>query len=291
MVELTNDQEVYINKVTTEVPLLTFNYDSGTFDVSENEPTWDVIKNVYKAVEIFRSNPIPSPHFNPVRVNQIQLGYYNRCLEHYCYERLNLGISHEQTCWIRYASKTYCLGRIDPSAKFDDIAIKLFMESLNERKNDFIAMSIYKAYRRKPNIVHDLKKDEEGWLMFCSAIPIEPLGKKDRIKDFCKNSIKKTIGYDKGKRILKLIENIRINGWDNNLAKKPLCGVLGYSRKTKCYQVFTGKHRIAALKYLYSQGEISGSTFIEYPVITYPWGPWRHGRPHPDSPVCERCKV
>jgi hypothetical protein len=116
-----------------------------------------------------------------------------------------------------------------------------------------------------------------------------PLDRRERLKVWSKDLIKKAIGYKSSDRVLGLIHTIETNGWDPDLARKP-SGVLGLSRSTGRYQVITGKHRIAALKYLHSQGRISGSMLVDYPVITYPWGAWRHGRPHPDVPVCHWCE-
>jgi hypothetical protein len=292
MVNLTDAQRAYVQDVVKDIPFLSFNYTTGTFDVSDNvpDPTWAQIRLLYKAVGKFRSSPPPPPPFHTVRLDELETGYYDRCLEHYCYERINLKIPHEQTCWMRFAIKTYCLGRVDPGTEFGDEAKVQFMESLGrERREDFIAMSIYRAYRKNPKIRHALKKDDEGWLMFRADIPIRPLDRIGRFREATKDFLKKVLRYRSKERILGLLQSIETRGWDRDLARKP-GGVLGYSRTTKRYLVITGKHRIAALKYLYSQGKINGATLIEYPVITYPWGPWRHGRPHPDSPVCEWCE-
>ena len=292
MASLTDAQGQYVQYVLEGVPFLKFNYATGTFDVSDAmyDPTWEYIQLLYKAVQKLRFNPPPLPAFHTVRLDEIDTGYYDRCLEYYAYERLQLNKLHTETCWIRYAERTHCLGKIAPGAELDDEAKVRFFERLGrERKNDFIAMSIFRAYRKNPEIRHALKVDEEGWLMFFRGnLPIMPLSRTERTKIMAKDLVKKMIGYSSSDRILRLIESIENHGWDQDLARKP-SGVLGFSRKTRRYLVFTGKHRIAALKYLYSQGRISGSTRIEYPVITYPWGAWRHGRPHPDSPVCEWC--
>ena len=91
-------------------------------------------------------------------------------------------------------------------------------------------------------------------------------------------------------RVLNLVRSIEENGWDEDLARKPLGGVLGYSRSTGRYHAFTGKHRIAALRYLYSKGRIDGATPVRFPVITYPWGAWRQHRPYPGTPLCDVCR-
>jgi hypothetical protein len=295
MLNLTDAQKKYIQDIVEGIPFLSFNYTTGTFDVSDSvpDPTWEQIQLLYKAVGKLSKNRPPPPSFCSVRLDQLITGYYDRCLEYYCYERLNLQIPHEQTCWVRFAEKTFCLGRVDPGTHFDDETKVQFMESLGrERRDNYIAMSIYRAYHKNPELRHALKKDEEGWLMFLADVSIGPLHHKERIKTYIKNLLKKILRSPNDDRVLKIVQSIEAYGWDNDLAwVLPEGGaVLGYSRTTKRYFALTGRHRIAAVKYLHSQGKISGSTRIEFPVITYPWGSWMQGRPHPDSPVCEWCK-
>lgn len=291
---LTEEQKAHVEDVAHDIPFLSFNHTTGTFDVCDavSDPTWGQVRLLYRAVQRLRFNPPPPPPFHTIRLDQLTTEYFDRCLERYCYERLNLNLPHKQTCWVRFAEKTYCLGKVAPDTDFTDEAKIRFMESLGrgERRDSFIFMSIYRAYRRDPEIRHALKKDAEGWLMFHRGdIPILPLDRWGRIKVFLKNLLKRISGYQGNDRSLKLIRSIETHGWDSNLARKP-SGVLGFSRKTRRYFVITGKHRIAALKYLHSQGRISGGTLIEYPVITYPWGSWMRGRPYPGHPVCEWCE-
>jgi len=292
MVSLTGAQEQYARRVAKGIPFLSFNHDTGTFDVSDDvrDPSWEQILLLYQAVRVLRFDP-PLPALHSIRLDELRTGYYDRCLEYYAYERLNLNRAHDETCWSRYAERTHCLGKIEPGARLDDDAKARFMERMGrERRNDFIAMSIYRAYRRNPEIRRDLAVDDEGWIMFFRGdIPIRPLARKERARVWVRDLVKRMVRYKGNDRVLRLIRDIETHGWDSELARKP-SGVLGLSRRSGRYLVITGRHRIAALKYLHSQGRIAGSTLIEYPVITYPWGAWRHGRPHPSSPVCEWCR-
>jgi hypothetical protein len=292
MATLTDAQQDYAEWVVEGIPFLSFNHAAGTFDVSDDidDPEWEQIRLLYKAVRKLRFNP-PSPPLRAVRLGDLVTGYFDRCLEHYAYERLNLKTPHAETCWVRLADKTYCLGKIDPDAEFDDEAKTRFMKSLGrERRDDFIAMSIYRGYRRNPEVRADLKKDDDGWIMFfLGDIPILPLERGIRLKVRAKNLLKKVLGYQGNDRVLKLARSIEAHGWDQELARNP-SGVLGFSRSLQRYFVITGRHRIAALKYLHSQGKIDGATEIEYPVITYPWGTWMRGRPYPGASLCEWCR-
>ena len=165
MVNLTEAQEEYVQYVVEGIPFLSFNRATGTFDVSNDiaDPTWEQVLLLYQAVQKLRFNPPPPPAVHSLRLDELVTGYYDRCLEYYAYERLNLNRAHEETCWARYAERTHCLGKVRPGERLDDAARIEFMESLGrERQDDFIAMSIYRAYRKDPEIRRALKADEEG---------------------------------------------------------------------------------------------------------------------------------
>ena len=295
MLNLTDAQEAYVREVVKDVPFLAFNRATGTFEVSDaiTDPTWDQLRVLGKATRRLCHQRPPPPVFCSVPLNRLITGYYDHCLEYYCYERLNLNLSHEQTCWVRFAERTYCLGKIDPVGMFDDDAKVNFLEKLaREESDNYVAMSTYRAYRRDSRLLRALKKDNEGWVLLLADIPIGPFNRRRRLVASAKDWTKKLLRFPRDDRVLQVVHSIKAHGWDNDLSwVEPEGGaVLGYSRTTECYFALTGRHRLAAAKYLYSQGKLSGSTLLEFPVITYSWGPWRQGRPHPDSSVCEWCE-
>jgi hypothetical protein len=293
MTTLTAEQEKAIEYVIDGVPFLSFNRAQGTFEVSDavSDPSWEQAQLVREAVRRIRLVPLPFPPLRAVRVDQLATGYFDRCLERYCHERLNLMIPHEQTCWVRFARKAYCVGRVDPGTEFNDLAKARFAESLGqERSQDLVAMSIYRAYHRNPEIKHGLKRDAEGWVMFhLGDIPLQPLGRAMGIGSRAKGCIKKMLRYQENDRVLRLVRNIEAHGWDRAAASGDF-GVLGYSRATGRHFTIVGKHRIAAVKYLHSEGRIAGSTLIHYAVITYPWEQWFRRRPYPGASPCEQCR-
>ena len=292
MENLNKTEAAYVNDIIAGVPFLSFNYDIGTFEINEPDLSWDQIKVLGKALKKLRKNRLETPPCKIVGLEELVFGYYDRCLEHYCYERLNLNVPHDQTCWVRFAEKSYCLGKIDPDKDFNDHEKKKFFEALSLQNNNFVSMSIYRAYKKNPELRHALKINNNGWIMLCADVPIRSLNKTTRIKDDIKALIKKLIRYQKDDRVLNIVKNIENNGWNNDLAWQPNHGfMLGYSRSSHRYLALTGRHRIAAARYLFSQGKISGSTIIEVPIITYTWKSWLQAVPHPDSPICKWCKV
>jgi hypothetical protein len=296
MPNLTEAQKLYVERVCEGVPFLAFNYTTGRFDVSDSvvDPTWKQIPVLGRATRQLCHHRPPPPPFYAVRLDELTMGYYDRCLEYYCHERLDMNKRHEETCWARYAAKTYCLGRIDPGVEFGTEQKARFMERLaREESDNYVAMSIYRAYRRNRSLLKTLKKDDQGWVLLHADINVAPLKARDRLIASAKSFAKRALGYPQDDRVLKVVRSIEAHGWDNDLAwTEPEGGaVLGYSRTTGLYFALTGRHRIAASRYLYSQGRLAGSTLMEFPVITYAWGPWKQARPHPDSPVCEWCRL
>ena len=296
MLELSDAQKAYVEDVTEGIPFLSFDYSTGQFSVSDAvaDPTWEEIRALGKAIRKLCHRRPPPPSFYSVRLDELNMGYYDRCLEYYCHERLDLNRSHEETCWARYAEKTYCLGRGDRAGEFDAEQKARFMEWLaREERDNYVAMSVWRACRTNRRLLDALKRDDEGWVLLHADIPIRPLDGRQRLVASMKEWVKRMLRYPRNDRVLLVVRSIEAHGWDNAAAwKEPEGGaVLGYSRTWHRYFALTGRHRIAAARYLYSQGKLAGSTILEFPVISYPWGPWRQGRPHPDSPVCEWCRV
>jgi len=236
-------------------------------------------------VKFIRENPSTIP-INKIKLDKINTGYYDKCLEYYCYQSINLGLNDNETCWYQNGLNTHCLGKYGDKRNMSlDEKFDYFLK-LGKEKENFIYYSIFKAWKRNQGLSNNLKIDNEGWIYFNANIPYLNSGIKSKIKD----KLRKALGYPKGKNILKIIKSIKKNGWDQNLASRPLGGVLGYSTILKKHHVITGKHRIASLKYLHSQDQIDGSTEIHYPIISYNWGNWKQWRPYPGFDLCDNCK-
>jgi hypothetical protein len=292
---LTEAQRQYIQSIVQGIPFLAFDHDSGHFEVREDtsDPSWEQVKLLGVATRRLSRQRPPQPSLFRVRLGDIHTGYYDRCLEHYCCERLDLNVPHEQTCWARFASKTHCLGRIDPDDPFDYRAKVQFLDRLaHEEAGNYVAMSIYRAYRKQPGLADALKKDADGWVFFWGNVAIRPLDVRGRLVSWLRETARGAIRSTPDDRVLGVVHSIETHGWDNDLAWPATEGgaVLGYSRSTNRHMVLTGRHRVAAARHLYSGNKLDGETILELPVITYSWGTWRHGRPYPGNPVCEWCR-
>jgi len=288
--DLTPAQRTYVGEVLALAPLLSFNEGTGAFDISEPDVTWEQIGLIGPAIRTLRNTPPPPPALSSVRLADLVTGYYDRCLEHHAFQRLNESVPHAQTCWIRYAQNTFCLGRIDPDAELDQAAAIRFLTEMGRRADNPANASIAREFRRDPGLWKALRKDRDGWLMFHADIPIRSVLLRKRLKAYWKTFVNRVTRTPEEDRVLGLVRSIEAHGWSNDLARQPSGSVLGYSRKTGRYMALTGRHRIAAARYLYSQGRLAGQTRLEVPVITYPWASWLQGRPHPDTPRCDWCR-
>lgn len=300
MTTLNNAQDAYVRDIVAGVPFLSFNYNTKEFDVSEtiSDPTAEQIALLGKATRKLRFNRPPRPALFSIQLDQLNLGYGVRCLEHYCHERLDSQIPHDETCWVQYAHKTRSLGRVLPGDVFDDRVKVQVMEALGrEQSGNNISMSIYRAYRKNPDLAKALKPNEDGWIFLHADISIRSLNPAIRLKEAIRDFLKNLLRLPKNDPVLNTVKNIEQHGWQNDLAwqqnvdRPEVQGaILGYSKASQRYYALTGRHRIAAARYLYSRGTLSGSTILEIPVITFPGEPWTRPLPHPDSPICEWCR-
>ena len=134
-----------------------------------------------------------------------------------------------------------------------------------------------------------IKANSDGWVMFYGDIPIRSGYLKNRIRDAARRLTRRIFGTVEQDRAINIVESIRRHGWDPDLAYQPSGSLIGYSHSTKRFLMLTGRHRIAALRYLYSKGEVSGSLILDYPVISYPWEGWLQNQKHPDLTACADC--
>lgn len=282
----------YIAKALQIAPILKFNEIERKFEICKFDTTWEERSCIGRLARIMRDNSPLGDIYTRLKLSDVKTGYWDKCLEHYIYERVNLELTHEQTCFVRIVQKTFFLGYIDPTRKLDKETKIQVLSSLADKKTDFIAQSIYKSFRKNASLINGLEKDADGALYFYSDIPIRSLRFKKRNREMIANLLKKILRDSTKNKAIDIYRNIRQNGWDNQLSRQSHPMILGFSTSNKRYFALTGRHRLAALKYLYSQGQISSSTFIDCIVIQYPWGSWLWGRPHPgiqECKFCERC--
>lgn len=236
-----------VEKFLDENRGLSYNTREKCFEIADGNLPWDQKIAIRYAVKGKLKNISPAI---TIRLDQIETGYYDKCLERYLFQRINLKMKNEDTCWFKYAQNNKCIGWHDPGIPFD--------------KKDFILQLSKLPQLGKLKVdIESLERRQDGFV-------------------FCRSDIVFTA--DDG--ILSLCEKIRQKGFSNALSLlSPL--VLGYSTTVKKYNVISGRHRIAVLKYLYSQGEISGSLKIRCHLVKYPFDSLVFTRPYSES--CRKC--
>lgn len=232
-------------------PDISFDKRSGTFTITNTELTSDQRADIRGTLMSTLRDIMP---LASVRIDDVMTGYYDQCLERYLYERINRSKPNEETCWFKYAQNNKCIGWIDTSIPFDTKGEKTFLSKLREKKSSFI----------NDNLVDLLERDPDGYIFSRSS----------RI-------------YKDNDKVLSLCEDIGKNGFSNiESSFTPI--ILGYSTETGRYNVISGRHRIAALRYLRTQGKITGSLKIKCHLVRYAYDSLVVTRPY--NGHCKQCK-
>ncbi|MCP4264266.1 MAG: class I SAM-dependent methyltransferase [Candidatus Brocadiaceae bacterium] len=239
-----------INDLLTSEPELSFDVRNGTFSVINRDLT------PYERADIRRTLMGKLRNIKPlvsVKIDDVQTGYYDQCLERYLYEKINCNKPNEETCWFKYAQNNKCIGWVHPNIHFDSEAKKNFLRKLGEQKSKF----------KNDQLVDYMEKDSNGYIFLRSQI--------------IKNNDDK---------VLSTYNTIEKNGFNNILSSfTPI--ILGYSLVTGKYNVISGRHRIATLRYLRTQGKVNGSFKIKCHIVKYPYDNLVFTRPYKDK--CNQC--
>lgn len=194
------------------------------------------------------------PPRTTIRLDRIKTGYYDQCLERYIFERLNRNLSNKSTCWFAKAQNNKCIGWWNPDELYGE-------DEKNEFINNLISLGKNIDVR---DMIPNLERDKNGFIFYRS------------------NEI-----YEYDDKIMKLVENIRSRGFCHSLISQPPI-IFGYSKKLKNFNVISGRHRIAALKYLVSQGEVNGLKKIPCHIVEYNCSSLVVTRPYDEK--CKTCE-
>ena len=210
-----------------------------------------------------------------VKVSDLFLEYYDNCLVHYCRQTRDLGIRHKDTCWVRNCEDIVSLGLAPLSISNVDL---LYPRS---RPYDLLPRLIRWIAMKQVFV------DEEGWAFIRYLPPLDFSVKALLIR--ARYFLLTISNLRRRDRILDIVDSIIKNGWDNSRAIIPHPSVLIFHRLTNKFSVHTGRHRIAAVRYLYDVDCVPSSLLLDAVVISVPWGPLRTGRPYPGTVRCENC--
>ena len=235
-----------------ELPYLTYNKSTKKLSLNRDNINLYYLSKYRRTIMTELRKIIPSCY---VKIDEIITGYYDQCLERYIYERLNRSYNNENTCWHKYAQNNKCFSWQEPNNVFNKKAkIEFYNEycKLNPNKN------IDKS------IINRLHRDENGYIYDIS----------DRI-------------IKKDDKVLSLYNKIIKSKFSNIISSftgSPI--ILDYSQITKRYNVTSGRHRIAVLRYLRTQGKINNIK-VRCHIVEHPYPSLVFTRPYKET--CKQC--
>ena len=189
-------------------------------------------------------------NFMPVHsigLDEIVTGYYDQCLERYLFERLNREMQNNETCWMRLAQTNKTVGVVDPDHNRECAQKTFIINNPRFSSKEFAKLEI----------------SQDGFVVY----------KDQKIS----NDDDKVIG---------IYKSIRMFGFWNAISKNwPI--IIARSSKTLRYQIIAGRHRVAALRYLNSIGQIRGTQKIICHIVEMPYDSLVITRPFYDK--CKSC--
>ena len=102
----------HANNLLFDLPFIEFDKEDGTFLIKKDDLSYNEFKQTFKLVERLRWDEKFNFDCHRIRIDEFNTGYYDKCLEHYCQERLLEGKDHNQTCWVMNNEKTAVINKI-----------------------------------------------------------------------------------------------------------------------------------------------------------------------------------
>ena len=231
---------------------LSYNKSTKLFSINNSSLDQYDLVNIRRTIMTELKRIIPQSYIN---IDEIITGYYDQCLERYLYGRLNRSFNNEDTCWRKYAQNNKCCGWQEPKEPFDE-----------KRKIEFYNKfcELYPTKNVNKRMINSLFRDDLGYVYGLS----NHISKKDD-------------------KILSLYHNIKNSGFSNLVSaftSSPI--ILDFSLIKKKYNVTSGRHRIAVLRYLRSQGKIRNIK-VKCHIIEHSYESLIYTRPYTES--CKKC--
>jgi hypothetical protein len=215
------------------------------------------IDKLYQTVNKLKNKFIESNSFSEkIEFDIMQMGAYDEMLLQYCEKILIYKGKHKNTSWVKDYEDLVCIGRLDvneclcqdaiirrwgqipPWDKF--VSPQLILSKCSVTKQRWI---VYKSREREP----------------------APFSYSGNIKFYMKNLLR-FIGISKKDRVLGIINSLDKNGFIHEKFYETDVPVLLKLVPNNCYVALTGRHRIAALRYL-AKTQNKHYDFIKLPVI------------------------
>ena len=206
------------------------------------------IDRLYKTSDSLKRGIVNwQPFLQTIEYETINMGEYDNSLMEYCEQVLDKNYKHHKTSWVQSYENLVCIGRLDVDEKLQVNAIKRRWQRIPP----------WDKHKSCGSILSICSVTERRWIVY-KSIEREPSPHKihGNVKFYIKE-ILKIFGICRKDRVLNVVKSLIVNGYNDKKFfikggknKSPDIPVLGHLVKNDCYVALTGRHRIAALRYL-----------------------------------------
>lgn len=170
----------------------------------------------------------------------MKMGAYDEAILDYCNSILLYNCSHSKTEWVQKVQDLVCIGRLDKNESLNKKAIERRMKNIPPWDRNTPSSSILRRCELTP----------KKWIFYRSAerepAPFTIFG---NVKFYTKQLLK-SLGICKKDRVLGIIQSIEHQGLLLDKFYETDTPVLARLHEMNIYIAITGRHRIAALRYL-----------------------------------------
>tara|TARA_Y100000741_G_scaffold364792_1_gene357033 strand:+ start:1763 stop:2653 length:891 start_codon:yes stop_codon:yes gene_type:complete len=282
------------NKITKDLPIIDFDPGDGSFWINKKELNQEDLNTISTLSNRLRWNKDFRFDCTITKVKDMNFGFYDKCMQYYCKQIIDLRYQHKDTCWAKNAEKTVVFKKCRPDFYFKEEDKIEFIGSLKTDTNHHainkVNATIKREFKSNPiDTVARLVKTYDNWIVFYFKKPLRGPDIKSYAKRMIKDKIKSIINYKSYERVIDIAKNIKERGWLEDLAWNPPGTVLLQSQANDLYQNWTGRHRMSALKYLHDIGEVDDEIAINFPIIKHPFERLTHSVSHPNLEKTNEC--
>ena len=224
--------------------------------ILENEHySWQQTQKINDNLRILRDAEIPDLYLTPLSIKEAKFGAWDESLYLYCDEILNKKLPHTHTFFSRCYENLRVIGKISKNTfsinnltNYHDIIGKEY--NLLSEKN----IEEYNIQRNQRLLI-----DTDGYIFaylrsrptFSSLLRINKKHSQDLIRRYISKSV-----LARTNKVIKIANSIQQNGWQPENMMNHHTITVARSIDTGKFSVQTGRHRLAAIRYLVDQGAI-----------------------------------
>lgn len=222
--------------------------------VLENEHySWQQIHRINQYIRLLRDIDIPDMYLHSLGTQEAEFGAWDEALTQYCNEVINDKLPHTHTFFSRCYENLRVIGKIQKNTmninrltNYHDIIGKEF--NLLSCKN----IEEYIIQRNQRLLI-----DTDGYIFaylksrpsYSSLLKIHKKHSQNLIRKFISRNV-----FGRSNKVIRIASSIQKNGWQPENMKNHHTIMVARSLNTGKFSVLTGRHRLAAIRYLVNQG-------------------------------------